>query len=67
MLGDDEPQVIDAGCRWRRRRLGLWDLAMHMATNDERDGLADGTTFQEHVQTRQVLWIEAQLDAASDE
>lgn len=64
MVSDDEPQVIDAGRRQLRRWLGLWPLAMHVATNDERDGLTDGSTFPKDVQAGQVLRVKAQLDAS---
>ena len=67
MLGQDQAQVIDAGgrrwCGW----LGLRHLAVDVATDDERDGLTDRSTFPEHVQPGQILRIEAQLDAATDE
>ena len=40
---------------------------MHVATDDERDRLADRPTFPEHVQAGQILRIEAQLDAPTDQ
>lgn len=67
MLGDDHAQVIDAGRRWRHGWVSLRHLVMYVATNDERNGLADGSTFPGHVQARQVLRIEAELDATIDE
>jgi hypothetical protein len=42
--------------------LRLRHLAMHVATDDERDGLADRPAFPEPVQTGQVSGIERQLD-----
>src|SRR5436190_11731833 len=62
-----QAEVIDAGRCWRCRWLGLRHLAMHVATKDERDRLASRMTFPVHVQPRQILWIEAQLDAPTDQ
>jgi len=42
-------------------------VAVDVATDDERDGLTDRSAVPEHVQTGQVLWIEAQLDAPTDD
>src|SRR5712692_364194 len=44
-----QAEVIDAGRRWRRRWQGLRHLAMHVATEDERDRLASRMTFPVHV------------------
>ena len=67
MLGHDQAQVIDASrgrwCGWQ----SLWHLAVDVPTDDERDGLANGSTFPEHVQARQFLRVEAQLDTPTDE
>ena len=51
------------GAGWQ----GLRDLAVDVATDDERDGLTDRSAVPEHVQAGQVLRIEAQLDAPTDE
>src|SRR5712691_477926 len=67
MLGQDQAQVIDAGRRWWSGRLSLRYLAVHVPTNDERNGLAHWPTFPEHVHARQILRVEAQLDAAADQ
>src|SRR5713226_5404287 len=62
-----QAEVIDASRRWWRGWQGLRHLAMHVATEDERDGLASRMTFPVHVQTRQILWIEAQFDAPTNQ
>src|SRR5713101_1059394 len=54
-----QAEVIDAGRRWRCRWQSLRHLAMHVATEDERDRLTSRMTFPVHVQARQILWIEA--------
>jgi hypothetical protein len=46
--------------------LGLRHLAMHVATEDERDRLASRMTFPVHLQTGQVLRIKTQLGAPTD-
>ena len=40
---------------------------MHVATEDERDRLTSRMTFPIHVQARQILWIEAQFDAPTNQ
>ena len=40
---------------------------MHVATEDERDGLASRIPFPVDVQARQILWIEAQFDAPTNQ
>src|SRR6266566_2275732 len=40
---------------------------MHVATEDERDRLASRVTFPVDVQARQILWIEAQFDAPTNQ
>jgi len=40
---------------------------MHVATEDEWDRLTSRMTFPVHVQARQILWIEAQLDAPTNQ
>src|SRR5437763_1920867 len=67
MLGHDRAEVVDAGGRGWCRWLSLRDLAVNVATDDERDSLTDRSTFPKHVETGQVLRVEAQLDAATDE
>ena len=62
-----QAEVIDAGRRHRRRRLGLWNLPMHMPTEDERDRLASRMAFPIDVHQREALRIKAQLNASSDE
>src|ERR1700694_3818465 len=62
-----QAEVIDAGRRWRRGWQSLRHLAMHVATEDERDRLASRMTFPVHVQARQILWIEAQFDAPTNQ
>jgi hypothetical protein len=62
-----QAEVIDAGRRWWCRWLGLRHLAMHVATEDERDRLASRMTFPVHVQARQILGIEAQFDAPTNQ
>ena len=64
---EHQAEVIDAGRRWRRRWQGLGHLAMYVATEDERDRLASRMTFPVHVQTRQILWIEAEFDAPTNQ
>ena len=46
MLGHDQAQVIDARRWWWSGYLGLRHLAMDVATDDERNGLADGPPSQ---------------------
>jgi hypothetical protein len=67
MLSLNQTQVIDARCGWWRGELGLRDLAVDVAPDDERDRLADRSAVPEHVQSGQILRIETQLDASSDE
>src|SRR5713101_3529606 len=62
-----QAEVIDAGRRWRCRWQSLRHLAVHVATEDERDRLASRMTFPEHIQARQILWIEAQFDAPTNQ
>src|SRR5712692_2562205 len=62
-----QAEVIDAGRGWRRGWQSLRHLAMHMASKDERDRLASRMTFPEHIQARQILWIEAQFDAPTNQ
>src|SRR3954451_11327757 len=62
-----QTEVIDAGRRRRRWWQSLRPLAMPVATKDERDRLARWMTFPVHVQTGQVLGIEAQLDAPTNQ
>src|SRR5712691_3353972 len=64
---EHQAEVIDAGRRWWCRWLGLRHLAVYMATEDERDCLTSRMTFPVHVQARQILWIEAQFDAPSNQ
>jgi hypothetical protein len=40
---------------------------MHVATDDERNCMADRSTFPEHIQMSQIFWIEAQLNARTDQ
>src|ERR1700737_2081462 len=40
---------------------------MHVATEDERDRLTSRMTFPKHVQASQILWIEAQLNAPTNQ
>jgi hypothetical protein len=42
MFGHDQAQVIDAGGRWWWSWLGLRHLAVHVATDDERNGWPTG-------------------------
>jgi len=62
-----QAEVIDAGRRWRRGWQSLRYLPMHVATEDERDGLASRMPFPVHVQARQILGIEAQFDAPTNQ
>ena len=62
-----QAEVIDAGRRWRSGWQRLRHLTMHVATEDERDGLASRMPFPVHVQARQILWIEAQFDAPTNQ
>src|SRR2546427_1946500 len=62
-----QAQVIDASRRWWSGWQSLRHLAMHVATDNERDGLAGRMTFPVHVQARQILWIEAQFDAPTNQ
>ena len=55
-----------SGAWWRRRRR-LWHLAVEVAADDEGDRLADRSAVPEHVQAGQILRIEAQLDAPTDQ
>ncbi len=47
--------------------MGLRHLMVHMAADDEWDRRADRSTFPEHIQMRQILRIEAQFDAPTDQ
>jgi hypothetical protein len=67
LIGQDQAQVIDAGGWWWCGWLGLGYLAVHVATDDERNGLTDGPTFPEHVEAGQVFRVEPQLDATADQ
>ena len=58
-----QAQVIDACRRRRSRWLGL----RHMATEDERNGLASWMTFPIDLQEGEVLRIEAQLHAPTNQ
>ena len=40
---------------------------VHVAADDEWDRLADGSGFPEHIQVRQILRIEPELDAPTDQ
>src|SRR2546430_10022171 len=62
-----QAEVIDAGRRWWSGWQSLRHLAMHVATEDERDGLASRIPFPVDVQARQILWIEAQFDAPTNQ
>ena len=62
-----QAEVIDAGRRWWCRWLGLRHLAMRVPTEDQGDRLASRMTFPEHVRMRQILWIEAQFDAPTNQ
>src|SRR5712692_5927080 len=62
-----QAEVIDAGRRWRCRWLGLRHLPMHVATEDERDRLTSRMPFPVHIQAGQILWIEAQFDAPTNQ
>src|SRR5438132_10400687 len=67
MLRLDQAQVIAAGGWWRSGWLGLRYLAVHVAPNNEGDRLTNRSTFPEHVHARQILRIETQLDAPTDQ
>src|SRR6202158_6526718 len=58
-----QAEVIDAGRRWRRGWQSLRHLAMHVATEDERDRLASRMTFPVNAQPGQVLGIEREFEA----
>jgi hypothetical protein len=67
MLGLDQAQVIDAGGRRWSGKLRLGYLTVDVASNDERDCLTDGSAIPEHVQPHQILRVEAQLDAPTNQ
>jgi hypothetical protein len=46
---------------------GLRYLAVHVPPNNEGDRLTNRSTFPEHVHARQILRIETQLDAPTDQ
>jgi hypothetical protein len=63
-----------APARGNQRRSTLWEsgpglrhLAMHLATEDERNRPASRMTFPIHVQAGEVLRIEARLNKPADE
>jgi hypothetical protein len=62
-----QAEVIDAGRSWWCRWLCLRHLSVHVATEDERDRLTSRTTFPIHVQASQILGIEAQFDAPTNQ
>jgi hypothetical protein len=62
-----QAEVIDAGRCRRSGWQGLRHLTMHVTTEDERDRLASRMTFPVHVQMRQILGIEAQFDAPTNQ
>ena len=61
-----QPEVINAGRRCGSRWSGLRHLAMHLATEDERNRLASRMTFPLHVQVGEALRIEARLNEPAD-
>ena len=67
MRRQDDPEVIHTRLRWWGRWLGLRHLAMHVATENERDRLAGRVTFPVHLEARQILRIKAQLDASANQ
>ena len=62
-----QAEVIDASRRWWTGWQGLRHLAMHVATEDERDRLTGRMPFPVHIQAGQIFWIEAQLDAPTNQ
>src|SRR5713226_1700640 len=67
MCRQHQAEVIDAGRRWWCRWLGLRYLAMHVATQDERNRLTSRMALPVHVQAGEILWIEAQFDAPTNQ
>ena len=67
MRREHQSEVVDAGRRWWRRWQSLRHLAMHVATEDERDRLTGRMTLPVHLQAGQVLRIEAQFDAPTNQ
>ena len=67
MCREHQAEVIDARRCRRSRWQGLGHLAMDVATEDERDRLTSRMTFPVHVQAGQILRIEAQLDAPTNQ
>src|SRR5438132_13945629 len=58
---------MDARRCMRSRWQGLGHLAMDVATEDERDRLTSRMTFPVHVHAGQIVRIEAQLDAPTNQ
>src|SRR5437773_8628927 len=62
-----QAEVIDARRRWWCRWLGLRHLSVHVATEDERVCLTSRMTFPVHTKVGQILWIESQFDAPTNQ
>src|SRR6187200_2928434 len=67
MRGQHQLEVVDAGGRWGNGWLGLGDLAMDVATEDEGDRRSSWMALPVDVQCGEVLRIETQLDAPTDQ
>ena len=67
MRGEHQSEVIDARRRWWRRWQSLRHLAMHVATENERDRRSSRMALPVDVQFGEVLRIEAQFDAPTNQ